>query len=56
MSEKMVGLDEAFQKGYEKCLKDIQEEINKIRYNFNSLSLPIIEDIMNKLESNNGCN
>lgn len=55
MSEEMVGIAEAYQRGcesgYQEALCDIQKEINQIRYNFQSLSIPIIEGLITKLES-----
>ncbi len=48
----LVGQRESFlrghQAGYAEALQDIQKEINQIRYNFDSLSLPIIEKLLQK--------
>lgn len=56
MSEQIVGLEEAFQKGvqkgYNEALNDIQKEINQVRYSFHSISIPIIEGLLKKLEDN----
>jgi len=54
MGDKMVGLDESYQRGYEHALLDIQKEINLIRLSFQKLSVPIIESILTKLESKHG--
>lgn len=50
----MAGTSDAYKqgckRGYEDALQDIMKEINQIRYNFQSLSIPIIEGLLTKLE------